>query len=507
MTDFPFLPDHNELIRQRYDKVAGLRAAAVDPYPASFESTHLSEELLAEAERHIEAATPLAAFGRVITIRFFGKAAFFHLRDRVGQIQVYVRKGSVPDEVFDFFKGQVDNGDIVGVTGKLFRTKTGEVTIEAATLQLLTKSVRPLPEKFHGFKDVEQRYRQRYVDLIANPDVAQVFRSRSRIVSAMRRFLDGADFMEVETPMMQPLYGGASARPFATHHNALDMPLYLRIAPELYLKRLVVGGLDRVYEINRNFRNEGVSPRHNPEFTMLELYAGGWNAGRMMTFVEEIFRETARGSLGTTRITIQGTEVDLAEPFPRIRMTEAVSAKLGRTITWDTPLAEIRSSSPIGIPSEVTAADGAIVFLFETLCEADLVRPTFIVEFPKSISPLAKSLPDRPEVADRFELYANGMELSNGYSELNDPREQYLRFLEQVDRRKGGDMEAVGQVDEDYLRALEYGMAPTAGLGVGIDRLVMLFTGAASIRDVILFPLMRPRGEATETADAPQAGE
>jgi len=498
MSDFPFLPDHNDLIRQRYEKVAALRAAGNDPYPSTFVASHLAADLLANAEAYEASGEQITALGRVITIRSFGKAAFFHLRDRSGQIQVYVRKGTVADADHDLFKDFVDNGDLVGVTGKIFRTKTGEMTIEAASLKLCTKAVRQLPEKWHGFKDVELRYRQRYVDLIANPEVADVFRKRSRILSAMRRFLDDSGFMEVETPMMQPLYGGASARPFTTHHNALDMPLYLRIAPELYLKRLVVGGLDRVYEINRNFRNEGVSTQHNPEFTMLELYAGGWNAGLMMDFVQAIFRETTVGSLGTTVVTVQGQSIDLAEPFPRVRYVDAVSKKIGRAVDWTTPVAEIRAASEhlTGIPSELTTSDAAIIFLFEELCEKDFIRPTFICEFPKSVSPLSKSIAGQPEVADRFELYANGMELANGYSELNDPYEQYERFREQVVRRKGGDLEAVGQIDEDYVRALEYGMVPTAGLGIGIDRLTMLLTGATSIRDVILFPLMKPRAEA-----------
>jgi lysyl-tRNA synthetase class 2 len=508
MSEYPFLPDHNDLIRQRYDKVVALREAGIDPYPSTFVATHLSEDLLAKADALEASAETVTALGRVITIRSFGKAAFFHLRDRSGQIQVYIRKGTVADADHDLFKNFVDNGDLVGVTGRIFRTKTGEISIEAATLKLCTKAVRQLPEKWHGFKDVELRYRQRYVDLIANPEVADVFRKRSKILSSMRRFLDDSGFMEVETPMMQPLYGGASARPFSTHHNALDMPLFLRIAPELYLKRLVVGGLDRVYEINRNFRNEGVSTQHNPEFTMLELYAGGWNASLMMDFVEAIFRETAIGGLGKSVFTVQGQEVDLNERMPRVRYVDAVSKKIGHEVNWETPVADIRrlSENLIGIPTDIATSDAAIIFLFEELCEKDFIRPTFICEFPKSVSPLSKSLVGQAEVADRFELYANGMELANGYSELNDPREQFERFKEQVDRRKGGDLEAVGQIDEDYVRALEYGMVPTAGLGIGIDRMTMLLTGAASIRDVILFPLMKPRAEA-DGHDAAETSE
>ncbi|CAN5361710.1 lysine--tRNA ligase [soil metagenome] len=492
----PFLPDHNDLIAQRYERVEALRAAGIEPYPSSFHAADLAEDLLARGEELIASAAPVSVLGRVMTIRSFGKAAFFHLRDRSGQIQVYVKQGVTSEEGFKLYKEHLDNGDIVGVTGKIFRTKTNEITIEAATLTLATKSVRQLPEKWHGFKDTELRYRQRYVDLIANPDVMKVFRQRSAIVSAMRRFLDGSGFMEVETPMMQPLYGGASARPFTTHHNALDMTLYLRIAPELYLKRLVVGGLDRIYEINRNFRNEGISLRHNPEFTMLELYAGGWNAALMMDFVEQIVRETARGALASTKITVAETEIELDEPFPRIRMVDAVEKALGISLSWEMEFSAAKKiAERFDFPSEVKTTDALIVFLFEGHCEKILVRPTFIYEFPKSVSPLSKSVAGRREVADRFELYGNGMELANGYSELNDPREQFERFEEQALRRKGGDLEAVGQVDEDYVRALEYGMPPTAGLGIGIDRLVMLLTGAASIRDVVFFPLMKPQAE------------
>lgn len=508
MSDFPFLPDHNDLIANRYDKAARLRESGHNPYVAQFEAPHRSAQLLANSEALIESGESVAVLGRVMTIRSFGKAAFFHLQDAAGRIQVYVKKGVVAEEDFEVYKEFVDNGDIVGVTGRLFVTKTGEVTIEAATLKLCTKSVRQLPEKWHGFKDVELRYRQRYVDLIANPEVAQTFRTRSKAISSMRRFLDDCGFMEVETPMMQPLYGGASARPFQTHHNALDMPLYMRIAPELYLKRLVVGGLDRVYEINRNFRNEGVSTQHNPEFTMLELYAGGWNARDMMDFVEQIIRETVRPSTGEATLTIRDQVVDLNEPFPRIKYVDAVRQFLGFEVDWGMPLEEVRRrAGSYHIDKEITNSDDAIIFLFEEYCEKELVRPTYIVEFPKSISPLAKSIEGRPEVADRFELYANGMEIANGYSELNDPREQHQRFREQVDRRKAGDAEAVGEIDEDYVRALEYGMMPTAGLGIGIDRLVMLITGSPSIRDVILFPLLKPLAQGAPVSIEQAAAE
>lgn len=503
--DFPFLPDHNDLIKVRYDKIDAMRNEGRLPYPNQFDQKHLAADLLANQESLMESGETATVMGRVGPVRRFGKAAFFHVTDRSGKIQVFINKKALPEDDFSVYKNFLDGGDIVGVSGTLFQTKTGETTIEAASFQLLTKAARPLPEKWHGFKDVELRYRQRYVDLIANPDVAEIFRSRSKIVSAMRRFLDSEDFMEVETPMMHPVYGGAAARPFITHHNTLDMELYMRIAPELYLKRLVVGGLTRVYEINRNFRNEGVSTQHNPEFTMLELYSGGWNADDMMNFVEQIIRETARGALGKTTVNAggaEGQEVDLEQPFPRIPMTKAVSDHFGAEITWDTTLDEIRGKiGSAELPETVKTAEQAIVFLFEEFCEDALVRPTYITEFPKSISPLAKCKEDRPDVADRFELYVNGMELANGFSELNDPVDQYERFRDQVLAKEAGDDEAMSVIDEDYVRALEHGLPPTAGLGIGIDRLVMWFTNSASIRDVILFPLLKPH--AVTAADAP----
>ncbi len=505
MTSFPFLPDHNHLIEERYRKAEALRQAGITPYPATAEAADTAADVLARAGALMEFHERVSLLGRVMTIRSFGKAAFFHLRDRSGQIQVYIKKNVVSGEGFRLYKEFLDSGDLVRVEGKVFRTKTDEITVEAAELQIAAKAVRQLPEKWHGFRQVEARYRQRYVDLIANPEVADAFRTRSRAISAMRRFLDEEDFMEVETPMMQAIYGGAAARPFVTHHNTLDMRLYLRIAPELFLKRLVVGGLDRVYEINRNFRNEGISTQHNPEFTMLELYAGGWNADRMMDFVEAILRETAMGALGTAKAVFGEAEMDFAAPIPRLRMVEAVSDALGTQVDWDTPIERI-SELAGGLPEEVRTREEAIVHVFESRCEEKLQQPTFIYEFPKSLSPLAKSVEGKPEVADRFELYIAGMEIANGYSELNDPREQYERFAEQAERRKAGDEEAPGEVDEDYVRALEYGMVPAAGLGIGIDRLAMVLTNSPSIRDVILFPLLRP-AKREEHSDGPSSLE
>ncbi|MDK2971541.1 MAG: lysyl-tRNA synthetase, class [Candidatus Sumerlaeota bacterium] len=500
---FPFLPDHSHLNEVRYEKVAALRAAGRNPYPAFFDCTHLAADILAnEADYIDQPGKVVRIMGRVGPIRAFGKSAFFHVTDRSGSIQIFINKKNTDEESFETYKQFLDTGDLVGVTGTLFRTKTGETTVEAANLALLCKNTRPLPEKWHGLTDKEVRYRQRYVDLIVNPEVMETFKVRSRLVSAMRRFLDGNDFMEVETPMMQPLYGGAAARPFVTHHNTLDMDLYLRIAPELYLKRLVVGGMHRVYEINRNFRNEGISTQHNPEFTMLELYAGGWNASLLMDFVEELLTEPIRAALGTTVITLGGAEFDLARrPWPRISIIGALAKFCGIDVNWSMSLGEVKkAANGLHVPDEISTPVDAIVHLFEENVEQHLVEPTFITEFPKAISPLAKSKDDDPEVTDRFELYANCMEIANGFSELNDPAEQYGRFAEQVERRKAGDAEAVGVIDEDYVRALEYGMPPTAGLGVGIDRYAMLATGSASIRDVILFPLMRPDSGTTGSA-------
>ena len=509
-SDYPFLPDHNHLNEVRYDKADKMREAGTNPYPAHFEASHLATQILDSAEPLIENPDKkVSVMGRVLAVRSFGKAGFFHILDRSGKIQAYVNKKEISEEGFRVFKEYLDTGDIVGVTGSVFRTKTEEVTIAADDLVLLAKSTRPLPSKWHGLSDTELRFRRRYVDLIVNREVADTFRLRSRIVGSMRRWLDEQDFLEVETPMMQPLYGGASARPFMTHHNALDMDLYLRIAPELYLKRLVVGGMHRVYEINRNFRNEGISTQHNPEFTMLELYSAGWNANDMMKFVERLLTETLRLATGKTVITIGEQKFDLADqPWPRISILEALKKYCHLDVNWKMSLADVKAAAPdYHVPDEVNSGVDAIIHLFEENVEEHLIQPTYITQFPKAVSPLAKEMDDDPEVTDRFELYINKMEIANGFSELNDPREQYARFAEQVERRKGGDMEAVGVIDEDYVRALEYGMPPTAGLGVGIDRFVMVATQSSSIRDVILFPLLRQQTTAEIVAESEEEGK
>ncbi|MBX3729785.1 MAG: lysine--tRNA ligase [Candidatus Sumerlaeia bacterium] len=501
------MSDHSHLHEARYRKIDALRAEGRNAYPASFDATHLAATILGAEEEYIDKPERVVCvMGRVGPIRAFGKSAFFHVTDRSGKIQIFVNAKAIDAEGFRTYKEFLDTGDIVGVTGVVFRTKSGETSIEARSLALLCKNARPLPEKWHGLTDKEARYRQRYVDLIVNPDVLETFRTRSRLVASMRRWLDEQEFLEVETPMMQPLYGGASARPFVTHHNTLDMDLFLRIAPELYLKRLVVGGMHRVYEINRNFRNEGISTQHNPEFTMLELYAAGWNAATMMDFVEELLIEPLRLATGRTTIVLDGREVDIARrPWPRVTILEALERHCGIKVDWKMSLSDVKAAAGgHHVPDEVHGPIDAIIHLFETHVEHHLVEPTFITEFPKAVSPLAKSKDDDPEVADRFELYVNRMEVANGFSELNDPAEQFARFAEQVERRRQGDLEAVGTIDEDYVRALEFGMPPTAGLGVGIDRYTMLATASPSIRDVILFPLMRPESSAAEATPEDQ---
>lgn len=494
-TEFPFLPDHNPIIENRYRKSDALREQGIDPYPRRYTTTHGCQAVLDEADALIASQAEIRAAGRILQVRSFGKAAFFHLLDQSGKLQVYVKADQAEAESYALFKQWMDSGDWVGVTGPLFRTKTGEVTILAKRLALLSKAVRPLPEKWHGLRDTELRYRMRYVDLIVNPRVRETFRQRSRLISLLRRRLDAEGFLEVETPMMQPLYGGAAARPFITHHNALDMDLYLRIAPELYLKRLVTGGLERVYEINRNFRNEGISTRHNPEFTMLELYAALWDYEAQMEFVERTIAGLVEDLLGTTRVEYAGQTLDFKAPWPRVTILGALADRFGAQLRWDMTEPETRAEAAragLELPKEVHDPADLILGLFEAHLEGAFIQPTFITEFPKRKSPLAKSKPDAPHIAERFEAYAAGMEIANAYSELNDPREQYERFAEQVERRREGDLEAVGEMDEDYIRALEYGMPPTSGLGIGIDRLVMLLTDSPSIRDVILFPLMRP---------------
>jgi lysyl-tRNA synthetase class 2 len=491
--------DENAIIAERRAKLAALRAAG-SAYPNDFRRGALAGELHAAHDVKDNAALEsavirVAVAGRMLLKRVMGKACFATLQDMSGRIQLYVTLDGVGEATLDAFK-HFDLGDIVGATGTLFKTKTGELSVKCDTVRLLAKALRPLPEKFHGMTDQEQRYRQRYVDLITNPASRDVFVKRSRIVQAIREFFVARGYLEVETPMMQPIPGGAAARPFVTHHNALDMELYLRIAPELYLKRLVVGGLEKVFEINRNFRNEGISTRHNPEFTMLEFYEAYRDHHYLMDLTEELFRTVAQQVVGTTRVVYQGHEIDLGAKFDRLTMAEAIHKYDPRY-----PVAELAKPAYLRVALaphdvEVFPTDGPGVLqlkLFEATTEAKLVQPTFIVAHPTDVSPLARASDADPSVTDRFELFVTGRELANGFSELNDPEDQAARFLAQAKAKEAGDEEAM-YYDADYVRALEHGLPPTAGEGIGIDRLVMLLTDSASIRDVILFPQLKPEG-------------
>jgi len=489
---------------QRQAKLEELIQLGVAPYPNKFDgSTAISDIVAAHGEKThdaLEAERPeLRAAGRIVGMRSFGKANFLVITDGLARLQVYVRADALSAHDFELFK-RLDFGDLVGVGGRVFRTKTNELTIFAASLEFLAKCFLPLPEKWHGLSDVEVRYRQRYLDLIVNPDSRRVFEARARVVSRMRRFLDDRGFLEVETPMMQPMAGGALARPFTTHHNALDLHLFLRIAPELYLKRLTVGGIARVYEINRNFRNEGISTQHNPEFTMLEFYEAYVDYEHLMRLTEEMLAAIAHDVTGGVDLTFGEHALSLAAPFRRLSLrhaaAEAASEKLGRPVT-EADLRDRATAAGVAkaLGIEVHPAHGAgkiATAVFEALWEQQLVQPTFVYDFPTEVSPLSKQKPGDPDTVERFELYAGGFEVANGFSELNDPVEQRRRFEGQLRDRAAGDTEA-HQMDEDYIRALEYGLPPTGGEGIGIDRLVMLLTNSPSIRDVILFPLMRPR--------------
>jgi lysyl-tRNA synthetase class 2 len=486
--------DDNDLVRQRREKLEALRARGVEPFGTRFPVTHwaqpLSERLAQAGDDELKAFGPVSLAGRVVALRDHGKTTFAHVMDRTGRIQLYARGDQLGGDYAAFTS--LDVGDFIGVTGEMFRTRTGQLTVAVKSFTFLAKALRPLPEKWHGLKDVETRYRQRYVDLVVNPDVREIFVLRSRIVAALRRFLDARGFLEVETPMMQPIPGGAIARPFRTHHNALDMDLYLRIAPELYLKRLVVGGFERVYEINRNFRNEGVSTQHNPEFTMLEFYQAYADYQDLMELTEELFTELAQSLLGRLTLTWGEHEIALARPWRRLPFFEGLSQALGVPVTPRTDAAAVAAAAARrGIAAAAGPAWQVWKDVFEELVEPALVQPTFVTDFPIELSPLAKKKRDDPLLVDRFELFIGRRELANAYSELNDPIDQLARFREQAALQARGDDEA-HWLDEDYVRALEYGMPPAAGEGIGIDRLVMLFANQPSIREVILFPHLRP---------------
>jgi lysyl-tRNA synthetase class 2 len=491
------MEEKSDVLAQRRAKLDELRGEGINPFANDFRATHTAAEVHAAHAEHDAAALAdstarYALAGRIMARRDFGKAAFLQLQDRSGRCQVYVAQEQLGEATFALYR-KLDIGDIVGVSGTPFRTKTGELSLRAASLQLLTKSLLPLPEKWHGLTDVETRYRQRYLDLIVNPEVREVFRKRSRIVSAIRDYMVAHDFFEVETPMMQPIAGGATARPFVTHHNALDMTLYLRIAPELYLKRLVVGGFDRVFEINRNFRNEGISIRHNPEFTMMEFYQAYATFEDLMNFTEKLISYVAQEVLGTMLISYGGKEVDLTPPWDRLTVREAI-VKYGKIDpkVLDDHAALLQVARQLEIDVEPTIGHGKLLMeVFEAVAEPHLWQPTFITSYPTEVSPLSRKNDADPAIVDRFELYIVGRELANAFSELNDPIDQKERFLAQLAEKEAGDEEAHA-MDEDYIRALEYGLPPTAGEGIGIDRLVMLLTDSASIRDVILFPQLRP---------------
>ena len=491
--------DENQLIAERRGKLKALREQGI-AFPNDFKRGEYAEDLQVEfADKEQWTAQALETSGRRVQIagrlmakRVMGKASFAQLQDMSGRIQLYLSASDLGDS-YEAFKGW-DVGDIVGTAGTLTRTRTGELSIKADTLRLLTKSLRPLPDKWHGLSDVEQRYRQRYVDLIVNPEAREVFIKRSKIVSAMRGWLDARRFLEVETPMMHYIPGGAAARPFATHHNALGLDLYLRVAPELYLKRLTVGGLERVYEINRNFRNEGVSTRHNPEFTMLELYEAYATYDEVMDLTETMIRDIAANVLQTTALTWEGQAINLGPAFRRWSMTDAVlehNPEIQRSQLRD--LDAMRGHCQrLGVRFKPSYGWGKLLLeVFEKTVEHTLIQPTFITDHPVEVSPLARANDQDPELTDRFELFVGGRELANGFSELNDAEDQAARFAAQVEAKQGGDDEAM-HFDADYIRALEVGLPPTGGLGVGIDRLVMLLTDCASIRDVLLFPYMRP---------------
>lgn len=490
--------DENEQIVQRKLKLNALREQGI-AYPNDFVRDTVAQDIHSQYESLDHDAllvknSRVKIAGRMMTRRVMGKAAFVHLQDMSGKIQLYIARDILSESVYEAFK-HWDLGDILGAEGVVFKTKTGELSVKVDQLRLLTKALRPLPDKYHGLSDQEQRFRQRYVDLIVNDDARRIFHIRSKMVAEIRRFLDGQQFMEVETPMMQVQAGGAAAKPFKTHHNAMDMELFLRIAPELYLKRLVVGGFEKVYEINRNFRNEGISTRHNPEFTMIEFYQAYATYHDMMDLTEKLFRHLAESVLGKTQITYQGTEIDFAKPFTRMTIKQSIMQK-NPDITeaeLDDFDAAKKLASKLKIELLPTMQLGAVqLALFEKLVERELKQPTFITEYPAEVSPLARANDQNPFITDRFEFFCGGQEIANGFSELNDPEDQADRFQAQLAARDAGDLEAM-PFDHDYINALEHGLPPTAGEGIGIDRLVMLFADCASIRDVILFPLLRPK--------------
>lgn len=496
----------NEQMQVRIDKMHKIEEHGWKPFGYRFLYTHRAADIAAQFDELSEKETEVKMAGRIMAIRGHGKTCFMDMQDKTGRIQVYVRKDVIGEENYALIK-LMDIGDTVGITGTAFRTHMGELSIKVNSVEMLSKSLRPLPEKWHGLKDVETRYRQRYVDLIVNPEVRDTFVKRSQIIRSVREVLDSHDFLEVETPILNTIAGGAAARPFISYHNALDMQVYMRIAPELYLKRLIVGGMDRVYEMGRVFRNEGIDNRHNPEFTSVEIYQAFADYRDMMDLTEEVVVKTAEKVLGTTTINYEGTTIELASPWKRMSMIEAVKEYSGKDFTDVTDLEEARAiAKELNVAIEPSFGIGKIInACFEEYVEDKLIQPTFITGHPKEISPLAKSNPENPEITDRFEAYIYGREICNGFTELNDPIDQKERFLKQVEERANGDEEA-NMMDEDFVNALEYGLPPTGGLGIGIDRLVMFLTNSSTIRDVLFFPTMKPLGKAvSEKPDFMQA--
>ncbi|QMS86011.1 lysine--tRNA ligase [Candidatus Xianfuyuplasma coldseepsis] len=489
-----------EIVRR--EKMASLQDQGIDPFGVRFDRTHTTKSLhdafdsYTKEELHdIEPKEIVKVAGRIMTKRGKGKAAFAHIMDRDGQVQLYVRLDVVGENAFEYFN-KADLGDIIGVTGTIMKTRMGELSIRVETIEHLSKALRPLPEKWHGLKDIEERYRRRYVDLITNEETKETFILRSKIITMIRDYLNKDGYLEVETPILHPILGGAAARPFVTHHNTLDMPLYLRIAPELYLKRLIVGGLEKVYELGRNFRNEGISIKHNPEFTMLELYQAYGNVDTMMELTEKLIKYVAK-QLGKETVVYNDKEIHLTKPWAKLHMADVVRDKVGIDF-WDPDMTfeqakQFALDKDLEVPKHYTGTGHILNLLFEAYCEEDIIQPTFLYGHPVEISPLAKKNPEDPRFTDRFELFIDGREYGNAFTELNDPIDQKERFMSQIKEKDLGNDEAV-EMDIDYVEALEYGMPPTGGLGLGIDRLIMLLTGSTSIRDVLLFPHMKPRG-------------
>lgn len=484
--------DLSEILKVRRAKLKELQDKNLDPFKiVKYDVKHSAKYIVDNFETLEGQETSIA--GRLMSKRGMGKAGFCDLQDRDGKIQLYVRKDEVGEEPYELFK-KFDIGDIVGVKGEVFKTHKGEISIKVKEITLLSKSLLPLPEKWHGLKDTDLRYRQRYVDLIVNPEVKNTFILRSKIIKSIRKFLDDRGFLEVDTPLLNTIPGGATARPFITHHNTLDIDMYLRIAPELYLKRLIVGGMEKVYEMGRMFRNEGMSVKHNPEFTMMEVYEAYNDYKGMMELTESLISTVAMETLGTTKIEYQGQEIDLTPPWNRLSMTEAVKKYAGvdfDEIKTDAEAKAVAEAKKVHVKDGMTRGE-ILSLMFEEFAEANLVQPTFIYDYPVEVSPLTKRKPDRPELTERFEFFITGREMGNAYSELNDPIDQKERFISQVKKRESGDEEA-NMMDDDYINALEYGLPPTGGLGIGVDRLIILLTNSASIRDILLFPTMKPR--------------